>query len=329
MPYTTLNVIKIPLSLETYKVAEIAYQQQSSPKKHIYLNTLAVQAVKQYFQWLSIPTDWQSCESFDPVIRQLMDVADIEVPGYGRLECRPVLPGENIMTIPSEVQGNRIGYIAVQFDEELETANLLGFTKTASQERILLEALEPLEILLDLVGTILADTKPSEDVPATLLNWQEPISLRNWLNDQFDDFIARGWQTLNAIEHCITPAAHTELAFQVRGAQAKKVNKDNLIQRGKLLNLEKGNEQVALVMGLQTIESSETEIWVAVYPTGEQTYLPSDLELIVLDETGNAVMQTQSRSSPQILMEFIGESGEQFSIKLAMGDFTLTEAFQL
>jgi hypothetical protein len=37
-----------------------------------------------------------------------------------------------------------------------------------------------------------------------------------------------------------------------------------------------------------------------VYPTGEQTYLPQDLQLMVLDEAGVAVMQAQARSTKNI-----------------------------
>ena len=328
MSYTELNAIEIPLGSEAHAAAEIAYQKQSPPKrKHIYLNILAVQAVKQYLQWLSIPTDWQSCESYDPVIRQFMDVADIDVPGYGRLECRPVLPGDDEIMIPGEVQDDRIGYIAVQFNEALEAATLLGFAKIVSQDRVPLETLEPIEKLLEIIGTAPATLSPTEEVPATLLNWREPVSLSKWLDQQFNEFVVMGWQTLEEISNLIVPEARMELALQVRGARGSGVAPP--IKRGKLIAFEKGHDQVALVVGLQEIDPPDTEILVEVYPTNDQVYLPKDLELMVLDEAGVAVMKTQARSSKKIQMEFSGIPGEEFSIKLAIDEFSVIEPFRI
>ncbi|HEY9743441.1 MAG TPA: DUF1822 family protein, partial [Coleofasciculaceae cyanobacterium] len=58
-----------------------------------------------------------------------------------------------------------------------------------------------------------------------------------------------------------------------------------------------------------------------------QTYLPHDLQLMVLDEKGEAVMQAQARSTKNIQLKFSGEPGETFGVKVALGDVTVTEAF--
>jgi len=322
----------ISLTSEAYASAESASDQQvPDQRQQTYLNVLAVHAVKQYLQWLSIPTDWHQSDSYDPAMRRFMDVADLTVPGYGRLECRPVLPGAKTLTIPSEVQSDRLGYIAVQFDAELETATLLGFTPTATQDEILLTTLAPLETtLLEMLGDAPVALSPTVEVPEELLNWQEPLPLGEWLRQTITDGGKRGWQAISAIEPWIAPAFQPQLAQAVRGANVASTQvRRPLAGLGKLVDFGEGHDCVALVMKLQETKPSETEIAVQVYPTGEQGQLPRDLELLILDEQGIAVMQAQSRRNKNIQMEFSGEPGETFSIKLALGKLSLTEAFQL
>lgn len=320
--------VKIPLDSNAYAAAETAYVNQvSSRRKQIYLNVLAIHAVKQYLQWLAIPTDWSQCDSYTPIMRQFLNVADLEIKGYGRLECRPLLPGEEILDIPSEVHNDRIGYVAVQFDEELEVATLVGFTKTVNQCQISLESLEPIDALLRIIGTASASLSPIEDISEELLYWQEPTRLDEWFSHQFTELVNVNWRPLEELKNLFAPEVLIELGYGTRGLAV--AIPENQVKRGKLVGLEKGDEQIALVVGLQESTTPETEISVEVYPTGKRTYLPKNLELMVLDETGEAVMQAQSRSNRRIQMEFSGETGEEFSIKLALGDFTVTEAFQI
>lgn len=315
--------IQIPISSEAYLEAEAAYAQQSSTQRQqTYLNILAIHAVQTYLQWLAIPMDWRNCDSYNPTLRCFLNVADLEVLGYGRLECRPVLPGATMLEVPSEVQSDRIGYVAVQFDEDLETATLLGFSPTAAQTAIPLDSLASMDSLLDIVGNAPAVVLPTAEVSPELLNWQEPISLTTWLNHRVANLVETGWQTLAAIETFMSPEAQMELAFNVRRGAAP-------VKCGKLIDVAKGSDRVALVVGIHEATPPETDISVEVYPTGEQGYLPKNLELIVLDDMGKPVMQAQARRNKKIQMEFSGEPGEAFSIRLAMGDFSMTEAFQL
>lgn len=316
------QTIQVALASEAYAEAEAAYTAQvPSRRNQTYLNVLAVHAVKQYLQWLAIPIDWSECDSHDPIMRRFLEVADLHIPGYGRLECRPVLPGADALEIPGEVQGDRIGYIAVTFDDDLTTATLLGFTETVDS-RLPLDALAPVETLLDIVGTAPAALSPVADIPEALWHWQEPIDLGNWLSHQVENLVEKGWQTLEALASLIAPDAGMDLAFNARGVAAAAP-----VKWGKVVGFDA--EQVALVIGLLPSETPESDILVEVYPVGESPYLPHDLELVVLDEVGVTVMQAQARSNKKIQMEFSGESGEGFSIKLVMGDVSVTEAFQL
>ena len=52
-------------------------------------------------------------------MQSLTDIAGLVVKDCGKLECHPVLPNSDFCYIPAEVWSDRIGYIAVQFDQDL------------------------------------------------------------------------------------------------------------------------------------------------------------------------------------------------------------------
>ena len=124
---------------------------QVSPQKgrRVYLNTLAVRAMSTYLGWLGIPTDLQKSDCWQAGLRVIFDVADIVLPGVGKLECRPVLPEETKMTLSLTTEGARLAYVAVRVSEDLKEAKLLGFIRASDAvdgiEEIPLEQLKPLE----------------------------------------------------------------------------------------------------------------------------------------------------------------------------------------
>jgi hypothetical protein len=86
-------------------------------------------------------------------------------------------------------------------------------------------------------------------------------------------------------------------------------------------------EEVALCVGLVPETSSKMNISVEAYPKKGQSYLPQDLQLMVLDENGDVVLQAIAKSTETIQLKFKGESGERFSVKVALGEVSVTEAF--
>lgn len=136
----------VPLGVEAHLLAERFRRHQSNPQKgkQVYVNTLAVYAVNFYLRCMGIETNWEASDSYDPMMQSFMDVADLEVPHLGRLECRPVLPGTQVIEIPPEVCCDRIAYVVVQMTESLKEATLLGFTETAATETLGLEQLRSL-----------------------------------------------------------------------------------------------------------------------------------------------------------------------------------------
>jgi Protein of unknown function (DUF1822) len=155
MTYTSRSMFAVPLTSKALKLAKSFQEQYESPAKarQVYLNTLAVYAVDTYCHCLGIETDLEASDSLNPVMQTLMNVADIEITGIGKLECRPVLPTDENCYIPTDTWENRIGYLAVEIDESLREATLFGFYPTINplemMEQVSCDSFQPLEAFLD------------------------------------------------------------------------------------------------------------------------------------------------------------------------------------
>jgi hypothetical protein len=309
-------IFTVSLLKPAHQLAEKFCQHQSNLQKveQVYLNTLAVYAVNYHLQCLGFETDWTQSDSWDSMMQTFLDIADLEVKNYGKLECRPVLPDAEVVYVPEEVWKERIGYVAVQLDESLQEATLLGFAETVSTQELALSELRSLEELPE----YLSQFKQAQAV-------KEQVNLRQWLHNIFEV----GWETVEAI--FAPPQA--ELAFNTRGLSPVKVSTPEIlvngVKRGKRLDLERlgGSEQVAVFIGLTPTLSAQSDISVEVCPIGDQPYLPSDLQLMVLDGQGKSVLQAEAGNSESIEFQFSGEAGESFAVKVALGDFSITEEF--
>jgi hypothetical protein len=307
----------VSLSQPAHQLAEKFCQHQSNLQKaeQVYLNTLAVYAVNYHLQCLGFATDLEESDSWDPVMQAFLDVADLQVKNYGKLECRPVLPDAAMVYIPEEVWEERIGYVAVQLDESLREATLLGFAEAVSTQELSLSQLRSLE---DLPGYLNQLKQPQ-----LAAKW---VDLSQWLHNIFD----ASWETMEVIF-----APSPELALNFRqpfpALASTPENPAVGVKRGKRLDLgrQQSGEQVALCVGLAPTESSKMDICVDVYPVSSQPYLPQDLQVMVLDEKGEALVQAQARSTENIQLTFRGQPGEGFGIKVVLGDVTITEAFMI
>jgi len=146
--------VTIPLGLTAHAKAEEFRQHHyhSDKAKQVYLNTLAVYAVEVYLKYREFETDWEHSDSYDPIMQGLMNVADLLVSNYGKLECRYVLPTAAVVEIPEEVWTERIGYVAVQLDSSLREAKLLGFVDSVTTKELPLNQLRSLEELPEYIS---------------------------------------------------------------------------------------------------------------------------------------------------------------------------------
>ncbi|MGK7917472.1 MAG: DUF1822 family protein [Prochloraceae cyanobacterium] len=320
--------LPLPLTEVARQKAQQFAQQQPTIEKaeQVRLNTLAVLVVNDYLQLMGIPTNLTAGDSWNPIVRLCADVADLEIIGVGRLECRPLLALSPACPIPPEVRSDRIGYVVVQLSESLREATLVGFIprEMVTTEELPLAQLQAPEALL----THLHQLKQSVAAPQSVTNQTTVVNLSQWFEGVFET----GWQ---AIEALLSPE-EPSMAFSLRSAEpSEATDRETLevrIRRAKLIDLEMqlGDGSLALLVEVRPPINKSTSICVQVHPTGEQRYLPPALQLMVLDESGAIFLSAQSRTTDNyIQLQFRGEPGEKFSIKVALGDVSITEDFLL
>lgn len=329
MTYNTNDIEEFALSLPITRTARQTAQQfaseQPTPQKaeQVRLNTLAVCVVNDYLQQiLGIPTDLSKSDSWNPVVRLCADVADLEVIGVGRLECRSLKSHQQTCHIPPEVWSDRIGYVVVQIDESSQEAIVLGFAQTATTEELSVSQLRPIDDLIDCLNP--QTVAPVAAVTSAVVE-NRRVNLSQWFTDIFET----GWQTVEAL---LNPA-ELDFAFRFRSADSavliESEQSDSGHRRGKLIDLgiQLADRPVALIVEL-TPEDGKRNILLQVHPTGNQIYLPPLLQLTVLDESGLIFLEAQARSADNyIQLQFSGLPGEQFSVRVALGDASIVEDF--
>lgn len=251
--------ISMPLTNADRQTAQQFAQQQPVPEKakRIFQNTLAVLAVYHYLQLLDIATDLQAGISWNPVGRMAADVADLVLPGVGRLECRPVDDAHHCF-ISEEVSQNRIAYLAIHLDEGYREGKILGFIPSISDSELLLDQLRPLDEFLDYLAA---------------LEEKQLTHLREWLIHHF----ATEWKP--AIELLHTSKVKPDKQFRgllhsssvqtlVEQIYSESDNAIHKIAAEQLGNLEQAESEavskavLALTHLIKTTEDEETR-WIA------------------------------------------------------------------
>lgn len=297
-----------------------AQQQPTSEKsEQVYYNTLAVLMVNNYLKMLGFKPDLSHCDSWNPLMRLTMNVADIELPGLGYLECRPVHSKNHSplsIYVPSEVQDQRIGYVAVQI--EADKAWLLGYVPEVFGECVALTNLQSMDSLLTHLDQLHQLNQGNEVLITHLGHW-------------FQDSIEQGWMKLEAIiagNHAIAPRfrSATVLATDVLRAQPSRLT------RAKLLSLSDENKThtVVLIAEVTSTGLSEFNIELMICPVDDQDYLPAGIDIRILDERDSQVMQAQTKEENQ-LVEFIfgAEKGDRFSLQIVYCATVLLESFKV
>jgi Protein of unknown function (DUF1822) len=295
MNNTQPHHLNVPISKNAHRWAEEFAGEQDTPSKgkQVYLNTLAVYAVHSYLKWLNIETALNQGDSWHRCLRAIFDVADLVLPGVGKLECRPVLPQEIAIILPTEVMQDRIGYMAVQFNQQLDSVELLGFATEAS-ETLQIANLQSLDTLIE-----------------TIHQQKQLVNLRQWLAGIFNP----DWQPVELL-----------LAGNFRSSNtATRTSMPNSMSRAKVIDLV---PQIVVLLQLTPTNSEVFNIRLRIYPGDNSIHLPPDLRLIILDEAGNACMEAQAKSADDWMqLEFDCQHEEKFSVKFVLGGRSFTEQF--
>ncbi len=308
--------LTLPITQAARRTAQEFAHQQPTPEKaeQVLLNTLSVWVVSDYLDLMSIPTDKNVSDSWNPVVRLCADVADLELPGVGRLECRPVRLYQQMCYIPPETWEERVGYVIVQVDESLLEAKLLGFVRSVATPELPLSQLQPLEDLLEHLGQL-------KQIPV-----RTSVNLRSWFAGIFE----AGWQSVESLWN--EPQLRPAYAFRNRDTVEEKPHdhKEALSRRAKLIDLgiEIANQPVILIVEVRHEADQQTSIRLQLRFTGNQIYLLPKVQMTVLDQSGAVFLEAQARGADNFIqLQFRGEPEEQFSVRVGLNDTSLTENF--
>lgn len=94
------------------------------------------------------------------------------------------------------------------------------------------------------------------------------------------------------------------------------------------LGMQLDGHSVALLVYLMPEKENKVAVLLKVLPTGNNIYLPANLELIVLNESEEIFDQATARSADNyIQLEFTYQAGDSFLVKVALANISHTEEF--
>lgn len=313
MNSTALPSLTVPLGDTAHQLAQQFAAEQMNPEKgvRVYLNTLAVWAVYCYLKWLKYEPELSTSDSWHSGMRAMFDVADLMLPNLGKIECRPVLPGETAIILPPEVMQNRIGYLAVKFGDRatstefvnLQEAQLIGFAPVAANveppEELQITELQSLDTLLEYLDQL-------EGALSAVPN-QTPTHLTSWLQNVFQ----ASWQTVEQVLIQQTPTLASRLSA---------------VRRAKCIELR--TVILVLIITIQPENQERLGIQLQLCAVNPQIVLPFQLRLQVLTAMGEVFREILAKETDTFMQyQFSGYLEEQFSIRVTLGDDHWEEAF--
>ena len=159
---------------------------------------------------------------------------------------------------------------------------------------------------------------------AAAVDKQTSINLGQWFQEVFE----AGWQSLDTLLN--TGSGNLPFSFRQSRPSVTEVRKV-FVEGTKLIDLgmELENQSVALLVGLAPETEQRVGIRVQLYPAGGKTYLPSNIKLILLSQSGATLQEYKARTQDSLiqLKRFTCPMGKCFSVKVALDDFSITEDF--
>ncbi|MEG4518807.1 DUF1822 family protein [Microcoleus sp. AT9b-C5] len=123
---------------KTYNLALAYASEQADLEKgqRVFYNTLTVWAVNHLLGWMEFETILDKNESGNQVLQGILDVADLMLPGIGKIECSRISEEETAISLSVRddalcARELRIAYIFVQLPDPLDKVKLLGFLPAA------------------------------------------------------------------------------------------------------------------------------------------------------------------------------------------------------
>ena len=125
------NLIEFSIDPQIYNLA-LAYASEQANLENgqkVFYNTMTVWAVNHLLGWMEFETILDKDDDGTLAIEAVLDLADLMLPGIGKIQCCRICEGETEISVP--VQNDRIAYIFVQIPDSLDKVKLLGFFPAA------------------------------------------------------------------------------------------------------------------------------------------------------------------------------------------------------
>lgn len=364
MMSTEQLMISIPINQSDRNQANKFAQEQSNPEKakQVYHNTLAVLVTNNYLQMLDVTTALQQSYCWNTIARLSTNIADLNLPEKGHLECRSILTGgdDNCYAfIPQDVWNNRIGYVVVQLDEDYKQGNLLGFVPQVNSTMLNINKLQSLDNLFELLH--------SNQTVIQLNRWLENAIDTGWKNieeiidkqtinplfvfadispkvansEKMEDVVAQLYSSQDEIKkvdsdsekaliHLLKNTHNEEIRWKAAELlwEINPQNPAGGIRKAIDLGIHFHKNAVALMVAILPKPDESLAILIRVYPGSNKNHLPPGLQLSGLDAEGNSFFTVQSRNKDNyIQFKFTAELGDKFNIQVALGDANITERF--
>jgi Protein of unknown function (DUF1822) len=168
-----------------------------------------------------------------------------------------------------------------------------------------------------------------QQLNVTPLPRPRPIALSNWFKAQFEP----AWVSIETL----IASGQLRLTSPTRSPEndltdpEEQPNAPNLVRRVRLLDLslQASDRTVALAIAIQPRDDQRFGIMLRVYPIEPEPYVPEDLKLILLDESGQTYEVVARPNDFYLQLQFNGNPGERFGVQVLLGEAQITEEFVL
>ena len=186
--------------------------------------------------------------------------------------------------------------------QRIEQGSLVIFWQGSRSDCDRIEALFKEGVLSERLGVPVLDV---EVVPN-----EELTNLTQW----FESIFTSGWQR---VEELLTPQQLRPAYFSESVQRAKRID----------LQIDLIAHAVNLLVSVSRESVEGAIVNLKVFPVADTPNLPPNLQLIILVE-GEIFKEVTSRSADQYIQyEFEAEPGDEFAVKLALGEAEVTEDF--
>jgi hypothetical protein len=371
MSYQTENVdLLFPITEDNRKQALALAKQQVAEDKvqQVYCNTLAILLVEHYLEMLDVEVDRSKSYCWDDLTRFTSNIADLYIPeARGRLECRPIRPGEQQCVVPEELLdqeswSDRIGCVVVELNDEFTVGILRGFVPVLDTEALPLSHLRSLDDLIDRINTPNVVDIRDFSRKVFQVGWQPvnrltrrprmlaaPASLGEVLDSATLQYLIEGFYAEdNRALPVTTPAQFHPQDTLMSLIQVTESETIRFKAAELLFQIDPTYPNMPIVAAKREVslllQGQAIDLIVCVLPKPDSNYLicarlesregllPADITLTGIDNESATVFFQEPNTSPNreatfIQHLFIVHPGDLFSLRVSLNDAQITENF--